>query len=220
MIRAIYARVSTEDQTTLTQLERLRPLAPGAWEFVDEAVSGRAASRPKFEEMLRHIRAGEVLEVYVTKIDRLGRSSRAVLEFFEEAKRLGVKVVVVDQSVDTSTPSGQFLVGILAVTAQFEAEITVERSKERQRSIRDHHARTGEWTTRSGRPPWRPRRQTPELVSEIVRLRDDFPLKRPSWNEIARRVHVPAGSARKWYSAAKRARAGPPGRKTDAIKGV
>ena len=87
MTEALYARVSSDDQTVDTQLEALRSRAPGAAEFVDVAKSGRADDRPQFEALLAAMRGGQVTSVYVTKLDRLGRSAKTILEFFELAER-------------------------------------------------------------------------------------------------------------------------------------
>ena len=204
MTEALYARVSSEDQTVDTQLEALRSRAPGAAEFVDVAKSGRADDRPQFEALLAAMRGGQVTSVYVTKLDRLGRSARTLLNFFEEARQLGIRVVVIDQAqaLDTSTAIGRASLGFLAVFAQFEADLGAERSRDRRRSLKEQHARTGEWATRSGRPPYRPKVRTDELLEQIARVREGG----ASWAQVARTVHHPASSCRKWYAAHRKAR--------------
>ncbi|EQD31976.1 protein containing Resolvase [mine drainage metagenome] len=83
---AIYARVSTEGQSVDQQLYRLRSLAPGADEYADSGVSGRLDSRPEFDRLREQIRRGAISDLFVVKLDRLGRSAHAVLEFFELAE--------------------------------------------------------------------------------------------------------------------------------------
>jgi predicted site-specific integrase-resolvase len=76
---ALYARVSTSDQTAAGQLHALRAYGEGreedAAEFVDEGVSGAKASRPALDEMLAAARRRELSAIVVTKLDRIGRSS-------------------------------------------------------------------------------------------------------------------------------------------------
>lgn len=203
---AIYARVSTDEQTTETQLARLRGEAPGAQEFVDQAVSGRAARRPAFDRLLEAMRAGSVRAVYATKLDRLGRTAVGIREFFQEADRLGVRVIVLDRQVDTSTATGRFVLGLLAEIAELEVAQTLERSEERTDFIRAEHDRTGVWKTRSGKPPHRPKRVTPELAARIVQVRESpyHGGPRTPWPVVAQRVQAPQGSCRKWYADEKR----------------
>ncbi len=197
---ALYARVSTTGQTTQQQLDRLRGVAPGAAEFVDDAVSGRLAQRPEFDRLTSSIERGEVRVLYVCKIDRLGRSAKAVLEFFDLAERCGCRIVVTDQGVDTSSPVGRVVRTILAALAELEADLTRERTQAAMDAFR-----TGTRTPkgRVGRPP----RVTEDLLREIRRLRDEEHLQ---WSRVAVRLHVPASSARKWYSNSSRPKGAPP----------
>lgn len=190
---ASYSRVSTSEQSTIQQLERLRNAAPGAAEYVDDAVSGRLDHRPEFDRLRTAIERREVGEVYVCKIDRLGRSAKAVLEFFELAERHGCRVVVTDQGVDTSTPVGRVVRTILAALAELEADLIRERTQAAMDSFKDG-SRTPKG--RVGRKPV----VTPELVAQIRTLREGRGLQ---WSAIARTVHHPASSCRKWYSASR-----------------
>jgi DNA invertase Pin-like site-specific DNA recombinase len=130
---AIYARVSTSEQTTEAQVERLvaackerglgEPLV-----FRDDGVSGVRDNRPKLDALRERIHEGGVSAVFVTKIDRLGRSLGMILRFWDEADAAGVRVIVTDQGIDTSTPAGRFQRNMLAAVAEFEREIILERS--------------------------------------------------------------------------------------------
>lgn len=190
MSDAAYARVSTSGQTTHQQLDRLRSAAPGAEEYVDEAVSGRLDSRPEFDRLRLAIECGEVRCVYVTKLDRLGRSARGILEFFELAETHRVRVVVTDQGpIDTSTPVGRLIRTVLAAMAELEADLVAERTREAMAAFR-----AGTRTTRSGRPVGRPRVLTEEKVERIRELRfgRGFP-----WKEVAVHVGISAVTCRK-----------------------
>lgn len=209
-VRALsYSRCSTPDQTTETQTDRLRALAsqmnlelPDERVFVDDAVTGRTMDRPQFERVRELVRSRAVDVVLTTKLDRLGRSARGVLEFFDLAESSGVRVVCADQAIDTATPLGRFTRTIAAAFAELEADMIRDRTVERMRAITEEHRKTGKWNTRSGRAVGRPARVDTTLLEQIRRLRDGEKLR---WAQIALRVHAPATSCRKWYSSAKQA---------------
>jgi DNA invertase Pin-like site-specific DNA recombinase len=130
---AIYARVSTSEQTTESQVESLRSycLSRGLGEpavFRDDGISGVRDNRPQLDALRERIRRGEVSAVIVTKIDRLGRSVGMVLRFWDEAEAAGVRVVVTEQGIDTSTPAGRLMRTMLAAVAEFERELILERT--------------------------------------------------------------------------------------------
>lgn len=200
MTTAIYARVSTEDQSVGPQLDRLRAATSDIVSpFVDDAVSGRLEHRPAFDLLREKIRTGEVDVVYVTKLDRLGRSAKAILDFFREAEDRGCRVVVLDQAIDTSTPVGRLVRTVLAAMAELEADLIRERTQDAMRAIKE-----GRRGTRSGKPPGRPRRLTPEKAAEIRALRYPDRGEGLPWKAIARRVGLP------WSTCAK-VRPQPPG---------
>ena len=185
---AIYARVSTEEQSVQQQLDRLRAVAPGAIEYVDESVSGRLSSRPAFDRLITDLIAGRVDETYVVKLDRLGRSASSILEFFRLAEQAGARIVVIDQQIDTSTPVGRMVRTVLAAMAELEADLIRERTREAMAALK-----AGTRATASGRPVGRPRKVTPEIEARIRELR----AAGTRWAEIARRVHLPSGTCRK-----------------------
>lgn len=183
---AIYARVSTGSQTVAQQLDRLRAEAPGAREFVDEAVSGRSDRRPGFDRLRNAIGAGEISAVYAVKLDRLGRSARGILEFFELAESHNVRVVLVDQQIDTSTPVGRLVRTVLAAMAELEADLVSERTREAMASFK-----SGVRTPKG--PVGRPRRVTDELADRCDALRR----QKLTWAEIARRTGLKAETCRR-----------------------
>ena len=185
---AIYARVSTEEQSVQQQLDRLRSAVKFATEYVDEAVSGRLDSRPEFDRLKRDMDAGKVQELYVVKLDRLGRSASSILEFFGRAEKDGVRVVVLDQQIDTSTPVGRLVRTVLAAMAELEADLIRERTREAMAAFK-----AGTRQTKSGRPVGRPRKVTPEIEERIRSLRKTG----MKWRDIAVRVHLNTGTCRK-----------------------
>lgn len=198
---ASYARVSTDRQEVQTQSDRLAAATPGARPFVDDGISGVGAVRPAFESLRGEILAGRVAGVFVTKLDRLGRSARGILEFFNEAEAHEVRVVVLDMGIDTSTPLGRFARTMAAGYAELERDLIAERTQETMNAFK-----AGTRKTRSGNPVGRPPKLTPELLAQIRDLRET-PLpdgRTRTWAQIARMVHHPAGSCKKWLSAARR----------------
>ena len=75
------------------------------------------------------VRRREVDTVVVVKLDRLARSTRHLCELAEELESLSVALVVLDQAIDTTTPSGRLLFTVLAAVASFERDLIVERTR-------------------------------------------------------------------------------------------
>lgn len=134
MKAAIYARVSTADQSCELQLRELREYASRrGWtivgEYVDTGWSGAKASRPELDRLQRD--AGRRLfdAVLVWKLDRFGRSVRHCLEGIEQMKSHGVRFLAVSQNIDTdeSNPTSRLMLHILAAVAEFERELIRER---------------------------------------------------------------------------------------------
>lgn len=126
-MRVGYARVSTRDQHTDGQEARLRE-AGCERVFSDHGASGRLASRPAWDKTLESLRSGDVL--VVTKLDRVGRSLKNLVDVVGILGERGVDLVVLDQAIDTQTPNGRMLFGILAVLAEWESSIIRERTVE------------------------------------------------------------------------------------------
>src|SRR5258705_6536230 len=128
---AIYARVSSADQTPENQLQVLRAFAAArGWavtEFVDHGVSGAKERRPQLDALLADVRRRKFDLVLVTKLDRLARSTRHLVTLAAELEALGVDLVVLDQAIDTTTPSGRLLFHVLAAIAEFERDLIRDR---------------------------------------------------------------------------------------------
>jgi DNA invertase Pin-like site-specific DNA recombinase len=149
---ALYARVSTDQQTTSNQLRELREAGQRhGWEvvgeYIDRAQSGAKApkERPKLAELMLAVARREVDLVAAWSVDRLGRSLQDLLALLGELDAKGVDLYLHRQGVDTTTPAGRALFQMLGVFAEFERAMIVERVKA---SI----ARAREKGTHSGRP--------------------------------------------------------------------
>tara|TARA_R110002124_G_scaffold11974_5_gene56824 strand:- start:3882 stop:4499 length:618 start_codon:yes stop_codon:yes gene_type:complete len=130
---AIYARVSTGEQTPENQLIRLREVAERAgWEVVQEYVetaSGASRSRPLLDAMMKDAARRRFDIVLAWDVSRLGRSLHQLVALFETLRTLGVDLVLDKQGFDTSTPAGRMMMQMCAVFAEFEREMIVDRTK-------------------------------------------------------------------------------------------
>jgi DNA invertase Pin-like site-specific DNA recombinase len=128
---ALYARVSTSEQTPEPQLHALREYADRRGlevvEYVDHGTSGARRSRPALGRLLETVRKCEVDAVAVVKLDRLARSVHHLCELAADFKAKGVALVVLDQGIDTTTSSGRLLFHVLSSIAEFERDLIRER---------------------------------------------------------------------------------------------
>lgn len=122
-----YARVSTLDQDTTTQIERIQ--SAGCEKVFSEQKSGTTKKgRSALVECLDYMREGDTL--VITKIDRLARSARDLHNLVHELEEKGISLKALDQNIDTSTPHGKAFLGMLATFAEFETNIRKERQLE------------------------------------------------------------------------------------------
>jgi DNA invertase Pin-like site-specific DNA recombinase len=122
-----YARVLTQDQHLTGQIEALK--AAGATTIYREKISGARADRPQLGKLMASLQPGDV--VLVTKLDRLGRSTRELLELIEQIGKAGaVFRSLGDPLWDTSSSQGRLLSTLLAAIAEFERDLIRERTGE------------------------------------------------------------------------------------------
>jgi DNA invertase Pin-like site-specific DNA recombinase len=131
---ALYARVSTDAQTTDNQLRELRAVAKRhrwtvAAEYVDNGVSGAKSrkDRPQYDALLNGVARREFDMIAAWSVDRLGRSLQDLVQFLTELEAKGVGLYLHQQALDTSTPSGKAMFQMCGVFAQFERAMIVER---------------------------------------------------------------------------------------------
>jgi len=186
MFRAgLYARVSTNDQKTLTMQHRAMQeyAARRGWTIalqVREVNSG-AARREAREKLLDAARRREIDIVLVWRLDRWGRSVTDLLATLQELEHLGVGFVSLTEALDLTTPAGRAMAGLLAIFAEFEREIL----RERTRAGLAHARQTGK---RLGRPA-----TAAVHAAEIRKLHGAGVSK----SEIARRVQIGRTSVRR-----------------------
>lgn len=122
-----YARVSTLEQNVSRQVKALEVECDKI--FVEKVSAAKTENRPQFQEMLRYLREGDILQV--TSADRLARSTRDLLDIVQSLKDRGVQVEFLDNpALNTDTPQGEFMLTILAAVAQLERSIIRERQAE------------------------------------------------------------------------------------------
>ncbi|MDC1122522.1 recombinase family protein [Nitrospinaceae bacterium] len=131
---ALYARVSTDGQTTENQLQELRKVAGrNGWqiiqEFVDHGISGAKGrdQRPAFDEMCKGVIRKEFDLVMAWSVDRLGRSLQHLVTFLDELHSKKVDLFLHRQGIDTTTPAGKMMFQMLGVFAEFERAMIKER---------------------------------------------------------------------------------------------
>jgi DNA invertase Pin-like site-specific DNA recombinase len=135
-----YARVSTDGQTLASQDAEL--MAAGCAKVYQEKVSGARTDRAELGKLLRRIEAGDLL--IVTRLDRLARSTRDLLNILHQLAEKGAKFKSLhDPWCDTSTPQGELLVTILAGFATFERHLIKARTDDGRKRAKARGVRFG-----------------------------------------------------------------------------
>jgi putative DNA-invertase from lambdoid prophage Rac len=131
MKAAIYARVSTADQTCDNQLLELRRyIEARGWtgqEFVDSGVSGAKDRRPALDALLRDAKRRRFDVLVCWRLDRLGRNLRHLVTMLEELTSIGIAFVSLGEGIDCTTQAGKLQLHILVALAEFERERIRER---------------------------------------------------------------------------------------------
>lgn len=156
-----YARVSTRDQSTDSQVAALTQ--SGAERiFVDHGQSSRTASRPEWVACLGYLRSGDTLVIHA--LDRIAGTELIAIELIRDLGRRGVRLKSLTEpflDVDTSTAMGEAIVGIMAVLAQLRVSMIRENTMRGLAHARAH-----------GRTGGRPTVMTPERVEAALQMRD------------------------------------------------
>jgi DNA invertase Pin-like site-specific DNA recombinase len=154
---AIYVRVSTDEQTTANQLIELKAWARRAGHTVvevyeDKGISGAKGrdKRPAFDAVLKAAVRREFDMLAVWSSDRLGRSLQHLIDVLQTIRATGIGLYIHTQALDTTTPAGRAMFGMLAVFGEFEREMIVAR-------VNAGLARARQSGTRSGKSIGRPK---------------------------------------------------------------
>jgi len=127
-----YARVSTKDQNLDLQKDALEKA--GCEKIYSEQVSGAKIERKQLDELIKQVRKGDIIIVW--KLDRLGRSLRDLVNLISQFQEMEVGFKSLQDSIDTTTPTGKLTFHLFAALAEFERDIISERTKAGLKSAR------------------------------------------------------------------------------------
>lgn len=121
-----YIRVSTQEQNTIRQEVLMEQL--GVDQIYIDKSSGKNTNRPELKTMLEFVRKGDV--VIVESISRFARNTKDLLELVEQLTAKGVEFISQKEAIDTSTPTGKFMLTIFGAVAELEREYILQRQRE------------------------------------------------------------------------------------------
>ena len=121
-----YIRVSTQEQNTVRQEDLMERL--GVELVYMDKLSGKARDRPALQTMMDFVRAGDT--VVVESISRFARNTRDLLELIEQLREKGVEFQSQKEAIDTTTPSGKFMLTVFGAVAELEREYILQRQRE------------------------------------------------------------------------------------------
>ncbi len=162
---AVYARVSTHEQSTELQTLEIRSyLKLRGWNedfvFDDLGVSGTTSKRPQLQELLNAARRRRFNVLVIWKLDRLARSLKDLVGMLSEFNELGIELVSVKDNLDLGTNTGRLMANLLGVFAEFEAGLIKERVMSGLANARAKGQQLG-----------RPSTVTPQIKDNVIRLR-------------------------------------------------
>jgi DNA invertase Pin-like site-specific DNA recombinase len=129
-----YARVSTADQSLELQTDALRKA--GCFHIHEEpATSGAKKVRPVLDMAIKDLRPGDTLVVW--RLDRLSRSIKDLYSRLEAIEAAGAGFKSLTEAFDFTTATGRLILGMLAIMAEFERQLTIERTKAGMAVLRD-----------------------------------------------------------------------------------
>lgn len=121
-----YIRVSTQEQNTMRQEVLMQEL--GVDEVYIDRLSGKNTDRPELKKMMDYVRKGDT--VIVESISRFARNTRDLLELIEKLSEKGVEFVSKKEAIDTTTPTGKFMLTVFGAVAELEREYILQRQQE------------------------------------------------------------------------------------------
>ena len=164
-----YARVSTKDQNLNLQIEALEKA--GCEKIFNEKISGSTKNRPELDKMIAHLRKDD--ELFVWRLDRLGRSLKNIIDLVLSLSEKGVVIKGISDGVDTSTSSGRLFLNIMASLAEYERELIKERTNAGLQSARAR-----------GRTGGRPKGYTKETIAKLLIMRSVYKDKSKTPEEV------------------------------------
>lgn len=197
-----YARVSTDEQTPVAQIDALR--AAGCTKIYEERASGGSRARPELLKLMKRIIAGDV--VIVARLDRLARSLQHLLEVIEILTARGAFFRSLNDPIDTASPQGRFSLQVLGAVAELERALIRERTIAGLDAARARGRVGGNPALKAGNPAARQRlaqlRRETHLQAVTASANDFLPIVRrlrpaQPWNVVLRAVNAESGG-RPW----------------------
>lgn len=179
-----YGRVSTAHQTEAQQQAQLE--VAGCDAIHTETISSGRKDRPVLAQVLAELQAGDTL--VICKLDRLARSLQELLAIAADLEARGINLQVLDQAIDTSTPTGRLLFQLLGAVGEFERALAIERT----RASVEHRKATG------GNLGGRPRSYTDQQQELARRLQSEG----QSAQAIAAALGMPRSTVRRMLAEA------------------
>ena len=121
-----YVRVSTTEQNTIRQEMLMKEL--GVDEVYIDRMSGKNTHRPELQRMMEYVRRGDT--VVVSEISRFARNTRDLLELVERLTVKGVEFISRKEAIDTTTPTGKFMLTVFGAVAELERDYILQRQRE------------------------------------------------------------------------------------------
>ena len=153
-----YARVSTHEQNLDLQKDALT--MAGCKRIFEDKLSGAKAERPGLTQLKDHLREGDTLVIW--RLDRLGRSLKDLIEWVNYFEEQNIALKSLQESIDTSTPTGKLVFHIFGALAEFERNLIRERSRAGMEAARARGRRGG-----------RPSALSPEQKKLVFKLHQD-----------------------------------------------
>ncbi len=138
-MRIAYARVSTDAQELHRQLDALENV--GYDKLIQEKYTGKIKERAGLQQLMDIVREGDT--VIVESISRLGRNTLDILSIIEELDKMGVTFISLKENMDTTSPTGKAMLGMVAVIAQLERDLIAQRTKEGLESAKKRGVKLG-----------------------------------------------------------------------------
>ena len=120
-----YSRVSTNDQSLNSQIDKLKEF--GCEKIFTDVISGTKSERKGLKEMLDYLRENDTVVVF--RLDRLGRSLKDLIDIVNLFKNKNIHFKSISENIDTATPTGKLIFHITGAFAEFERNIIRERTK-------------------------------------------------------------------------------------------
>ena len=121
-----YIRISTADQNTARQEVLMKEL--GVSRVYIDRMSGKNTDRPELKRMMNYVREGDV--VIGEAISRFARNTKDLLELVEQLTEKQVEFISKKEAIDTTTPTGKFMLTVFGAVAELEREYILQRQKE------------------------------------------------------------------------------------------